>query len=104
MDADETYGEKAWRELHKNATSYIEQILEATSHETAAVWPLAYHLQIKRTIHSGHCWRSKDELISDVLLWTPSYVCASVGRPRRAYLQQLCTDTDLPRAMDDRDE
>ena len=25
MDANKTYGEKAWRQLHKNATSNIEQ-------------------------------------------------------------------------------
>ena len=30
--------EKTWRELHKNATSYSEQIPEATSHKTAVVW------------------------------------------------------------------
>ncbi len=28
------YREKAWRELHKNAISHIEQILEATSHSS----------------------------------------------------------------------
>ena len=37
MDADKPYREKAWRQLHKNATSYTEQILEATSQKTAAV-------------------------------------------------------------------
>ena len=37
MDANKAYREKAWGQLHKNATSYIEQILEATSHKTAAV-------------------------------------------------------------------
>ena len=30
MDADESSGDKARREIHKSATSYIEQILEAT--------------------------------------------------------------------------
>ena len=25
-------------------------------------------IQVRRTIHAGHCWRSRDELISDVLL------------------------------------
>ena len=30
-------------------------------------------IQVRRTRHAGHCWRSKDELISDVLLWTPTY-------------------------------
>ena len=66
-------------------------------------------IQILRTRHAGHCWRSKDELISDVLLWTSSHGRATVGQPTRNYLQQLCTDircsvSDLPGAMDDRDE
>ena len=39
MDADKTYTEKAKRKLPKNAASYIEQILEATSHTTIAVRP-----------------------------------------------------------------
>ena len=33
IDADLVYWEKAWRQLHKNAKSYIKQILEATSHK-----------------------------------------------------------------------
>ena len=37
MDADKAYREKARQELHKNAVSYVEQILEAASHETAAI-------------------------------------------------------------------
>ena len=32
MDTDKTHREKAERELHKKATSHIQQILEATSH------------------------------------------------------------------------
>ena len=31
---------KARQEVHKNTTSYIDQILEATSHERAAIQPL----------------------------------------------------------------
>ena len=38
-DTDKAYREKTRWELHKNATSYIKQILEPTSHETAAVQP-----------------------------------------------------------------
>ena len=30
-------------------------------------------IQVRRTRHAGHSWRSKDELIRDVLLWTPTY-------------------------------
>ena len=33
MDADQAYRENVRRELHKNATSYIKQIQEATSHK-----------------------------------------------------------------------
>ena len=33
--------------------------------------PITKTIQVRRTRHAGHCWRSKNELISDVLLWTP---------------------------------
>ena len=42
IDADQTYREKAKQKLLKNATSHIEQILEAASHKTAAVQPPTY--------------------------------------------------------------
>ena len=32
--------------------------------------PITKIIQARRTRHTGHCWKSKDELISDVLLWT----------------------------------
>ena len=40
MDANKTYGEKAWRQLHKNAASNIEQV---APHKATAVWPLTTH-------------------------------------------------------------
>ena len=65
--------------------------------------PITKTIQVRRTRHAGHCWRSKDELISDVLLWTPTYGQAKAGRPARTFIQQLCEDTgcnpeDLPEA------
>ena len=71
--------------------------------------PITKTIQVRRTRHAGHCWRSRDELISDVLLWTPTHGRAKAGRPARTYIQQLCEDTgccpeDLPRAMNDREE
>ena len=33
--------------------------------------PITKTIKVRRTRHAGHCWRSKDELVSDVLLWTP---------------------------------
>ena len=44
MDADKVYREKAWRQLHKNAASFIEQILEVKFSKAAAIRPLASHL------------------------------------------------------------
>ena len=43
MDANKTYGEKAWRQLHKNPASNTEQVLEAAPHKAAAVRPLSLH-------------------------------------------------------------
>ena len=70
--------------------------------------PITKNIKVRRTRHEGHCWRSRDELIRDVLLWTPSHGRAKVGRPAWTYIQQLCEDTvcspeDLPEAMNDRE-
>ena len=35
--------------------------------------PITKTIQVRRTRHAGHCWRSKDELINDLLLWTLAY-------------------------------
>ena len=71
--------------------------------------PITKNIQVRRNRHAGHCWRSRDELISDVLLWTPTYGRAKAGRPARTYIQQLredtgCSPEDLPEAMNDREE
>ena len=36
-------GEKAWRQLHKNAASNTEQVMEAAPNKPAAVRPLTTH-------------------------------------------------------------
>ena len=67
--------------------------------------PIMKTIEVRRTRHAGHCWRSKDELISDVLLWTPTYGRAKAGRPAWTYIQQLCEDPeDLLEAMNDREK
>ena len=55
--------------------------------------PIMKTIQIRQTRHMGDCWRSKDELISDILPWTPSHGWAKVGWPARTYIQQLCANT-----------
>ena len=71
--------------------------------------PITKTIQDRRTRHAGHCWRSREELISDELQWTPTYGRAKAGRPARTYIQQLCEDTgcspeDLPETMNDREK
>ena len=87
---------KSWRQHHAKQQLY------------GHLPPITKTIQGRRTRHGGHCWRSRDELISDVLLLTPSHGRAKAGRPARTYIQQLCADTgcspeDLPEAIDDRE-
>ena len=110
LDANKTVGEGVRRQLHKNAASNIEQVMEATPHKApyGHLPPITKTIQVRRTRHAGHCWRSRDELISDVLLWTLSYGRTKAERRARTYIQQLCEDTgcspeDLPEAMNDRE-
>ena len=104
------------RRLDRNYTRMLRAVLNKSwqQHPTRLqlyghLPPITKTIQVRRTRHAGHCWRSKDELISDVLLWTPTHGCARVGQPARTYIQQLCEDTgcnpeDLPEAMNDREK
>ena len=110
LDANKTAGEK----LDSNYTRMLRAILNKswwqhpTKHQLYGhLPPVTKTIQVRWTRHAGHCWRSRDELISDVLLWTPTYGQAKAGWPARTYIQQLCEDTgcspeDLPEAMNDR--
>ena len=102
------------KRLDGNYTRMLQAILNKSWRQHLTRHQLYGHLpsitktiQVWRTRHAGHCWRSRDELISDLLLWTPTYCRAKAGRPARTYIQQLCEDTgcspeDLPEAMKDR--
>ena len=90
----QTIFNKSWRQ-HPTK----QQLYGHTPHITKTI-------QVSRTRHTGHCWRSMDELISDILLWTPSHGRAKAGRPAGTYIQLVCADTggsleNLPDAMDD---
>ena len=103
------------KELDGNYTRMLRAILKKSwrQHPTKQKLyghrsPITKTIKIRRTRHVGHCWRSRDKVISDVLQWTPSYGRANTGRPARTYIQQLCADTgcspeNLPKAMDDRE-
>ena len=101
------------KKLDGNYTRMLREILNTSwrQHPTRhqlydRLPPITKTIQVRRTRNAGHCWRSGDELISDVLLWTPTHGRAKSRRPARPYIQQLCEDTrccpeDLPEAMKD---
>ena len=107
---------KRLKKLYSNYTRMLRAILNKswrqhpTRHQLyGQLPPITKAIQVRRTRLAGHCQRSKDELISDVLLWTPTYGQAKAGRPARTYIQQLCEDTgcipeDLPEAMNEREK
>ena len=104
------------KRLDGNYTRMLRAILNKswrqhpTKHQLYGHLPLITKaIKVIRTRRAGHCWRSRDELISDVLLWTPAHGRTKAGRPARTYIQQLCEDTgcspeELPKAMNDREE
>ena len=51
--------------------------------------PITNTIQVRRTRHAGHCWRSRDELISNVLQWTLTFGREKVGRPARTYIHTV---------------
>ena len=103
------------KKLDSNYTRMLQTVLNKSWRQHPTKQQLYGHLlhitktiQVRWTRHAGHCWRSKDEFISDVLLWTPSHGQAKVGQSARTYIQQLCANIGcnlegLPEAMDDRD-
>ena len=100
------------KKLDGNYTRMLRAILNKSWRQHPTKHQLYGHLPpIMKTIqvrYAGHCWRSGDKLISNVLLWTPTYGWAKAGRPARTYIQQLCEDIgcspeDLPESMNDRE-
>ena len=88
------------KKLDSNYTKMPRAILNKSSRQYPTKQQLYGHLppisktiKVRRTRHAGHCWRSRDELIRDVCLWTPSHGRAKAERPARTYIQQLCEDS-----------
>ena len=108
-----TLNKRLEKKIDGNYTRMLRAILNKSWRQHPTKYQLYGHLpsitktiQVRRTRHAGHRWRSRDELISDVLVWTPTYGRAKAGRPARAYIQQLCEDMGcspegLPEVMND---
>ena len=111
-----TLTQRLEKKLDGNYTRMLRAILNKsgrqhpTRHQLYGyLLPITKTILVRRTRHVGRRWRNRDELISDVLLLTPTYGRAKAGRPARIYIQQLCEDTgcnpeDLPEAMNDREK
>ena len=111
-----TLTKRLGKKLDGNYTRMLRAILNKswqqhpTRHQQYSHLPLITKtIQVRWTRHAGLCWRSRDELISDVLLWTLSYGRTKAGRPAWTYIQQLCEDTgcspeDLPEVATDREK
>ena len=105
------YGCTTWtltKNIEKKLVNKCTRMLRDILNKSWKQYPTKQRVCGQLPRYVGHCWRGNDELISEVLLWTPSFGRTSVRQPARTYLQQLCTDTgygleDLPEAMDDRD-
>ena len=112
MDANKTYGENLTAITQECCKQYWTGPGDSTPQKQQLYGHLllvTISMQIRRTRHAGHCWRSRVELLSDVLQWTSSQGRAKAGRSAGTYIQQLCPDSrccpnDLPKAMDDRKE
>ena len=108
-----TLAKRMETKLDSNYTRMLWTILNKSWRQHPTKQQLYGHLpsitktiKVRRTRHAGHCWRSRDELISDVLSWTSSHGRTKTERPARTDTQQLCADMgcspeDLPEAMYD---
>ena len=80
------YGFTTWtltkrmeKKLDRNYTRMLRAILNKSCRHPIKqqlyghLRPITKTIQVRRTRHAGHCWRSRDVLIRDVLLWTPSH-------------------------------
>ena len=104
------------KRLDRNCTRMLRIILNGSWKQHPIKQHLYSHqpfisktIQVRWARHVGRCWRSKNKLISYILLWTPSHRHTNFEQLTRTYLQQLCMDIgcsleDLPEVMDDKDE
>ena len=85
---------KRLEKLDRNYTRMLRAILNKSwrQHPTkdqlyGHLPPITKTIQARRTRHAGHCRRNRDELISDVLLWTPHMA----GQKQDDQLEHTCS-------------
>ena len=117
------YGSETWtltNNLEKQLDGCYTRLLRAALNESwrnhmtnkelyRDLLPISVRLRERRLRFSGHCWRSKSETISQLLMWEPSRGKRTRGRPAMTYLDQLEKDTciqrqEVPNIMENRTE
>ena len=116
-----TYGCEAWtlsprlsKSLDGCYTRMLRKVLNIswkqhlTNKELYGDLPkLSHKISVRRRRFAGHCYRSKKEPVSKLVLWTPKHGTRSRGKPATNFIDTLCKDTelqadDLGVAMEDR--
>ena len=116
------YGCTRWtitKRMDKKLNGNYTRMLQAALNKSCRQQPIKHQLyghlphitktmQVRWTRQARYCWRIKNEIISDILLWTPSHGRPKIGRPARTYVLHICADTgcsleDVPGVMDFRD-
>ena len=104
------YGSSAWtlsRNLENKLDGTYTRMLRAVLNKSWNQHPTKEELygnipviseivRERRTKYAGHCYRSKDELVGDLLLWIPNHGHSGIGRPRRTCIDQLSNDVGMP--------
>ena len=99
-----TYTHKIWVLIQICKKYWTSRGCSTRRSSCTATFHPSKNILVRRTRHAGHCWRCRDKVIKDLLLWTPSHRRSKWGRRNSTYIQQLCNDIgfsleDLPGAM-----
>ena len=113
MDANKVHGEKLIWTYARTLRNILNESWKQHPMKRQLychLLPISKNVQIRRIRHARHCWRSKEDLISDILLFDTLHMDVSVLADQlTTYLHKLCcADTwwsleDLRVAMDNRD-
>ena len=84
--------------LWENLGEKLEKVKITNKQKTKTKTKVSYYyncpinhslLMIRRLWFIGHCWRKKDEVISDLLLWELKHGARKTGRPATTYVDQV---------------
>ena len=115
------YGSTAWtltQSLDKKLDGAYTKMLRVVKNVTwrqrianevlsAGIPRISTTIRERRLTFRGHCWGSKNEVVSHLILWEPKHGKRSVGGQARTFVDLLEADTGVPRdylpaTMDDR--